>query len=186
MEEDELFLNMDKTMVSHQGLDRAEVTGIMKDLINTEAVITAIDYGLQGMMYNPQKGEWEKVEGQEQVKITLRFKIINALRARLNTVTLFANIDQEMIEKICYYLHMDIAELLLKNPDQIYYNEQLDSDVWTRASLIHSDIMDAVWIGLTQPQGGGQRELLKKIGSWTESRVTTGQPQQRKKFLGII
>jgi len=186
MNGEDLSLNYQQHQVSQEGLGKEESIGVMRELLDTEKVILNVDFALSGKGINPSTGQWEEQEGRALLSDELRYKIISSLRIRLNPITLFANITQEMIERICYDLHMDLAELLAKNPGGIICNNLIEEDRWTRAYMIHDDIMDAIWIGLTQPKDAGQRRMMSKIGGWSESNVTTQQQAKKKKIFGIF
>lgn len=190
-----------------------ETKGVMLELLNTEKIVTTIDLQLQGMGIDPLKTSedggamWTKI-AEPYLHKDLRIQLINLVRSHLNTITLYSNINQEIIEHVCIDLHCTITDLLFMNEDmircrttritnvthtqsgheiEVWANENKgESDVWTRAELVLYMIMDAVWIGLYQAFEHGQREMIIKSGGWSESTVRPLETKKRKKLLGVI
>jgi len=183
---------------SYQGQETAyrgmpdQTQGVMRELMDTEKIIMSIDLQLQGFSINPLKQNdeggavWEQTT-KEYINKEIRVKLINLIRSHVNVVTLYSNINIDIIQKICGDLHIAITELLFRNEDKILSRDNtINSDVWTRATLILYMVMDTIWLGLYQAFEHGQRGVIEKIGGFSESRVMPTETKKRKKLLGVI
>ncbi len=168
----------------------SELAGVMQTLMDTERIIQEIDLTLRGYSLDITKTTpdglptWQKTT-EEYIDEDLRVKLINLIRSHLNVITLYSNINEEIIKKICVDLHIAISELLFKNPEKIRSNNRVDTDVWQRAHAIVLLVMDAVWIGLYQAYEHGQRSVIEKIGGFTEIKQVKPE-EKRKKLLGLF
>lgn len=179
------FRGNDTRYITGRGLGEEAAKSVLKEIINTETTIQNIDMSLKGYAIEAnEKGEFVWVQRTKPfVSDDLRVLIINVLRAHLTPSVQFSNIRDEVISAVCMQLHEDLATLFFFNDTEIRSNEsEAESDSLARASLIIDMIMHQIWITLHQPLGAGQRDMLGKMGSWSESFQP---PDKKRKILPI-
>jgi len=125
-----------------------------------------LEMQLKGLVYNREKDEFQKggepLANQEGVK-----SVIILLRAHLNHNNVLGVLDK----KEAYALTKDVAHLINEQIylNQIHWNVRIND--WP---LIVNIVRNQVFIFLTRPVGGGERQRLSKSYRFGESNNNRG------------
>lgn len=158
-------------------MDQGQSEGALIFQLDADEIISQVKHNLSGDFFNEKTTEWINDPKQRVMNETGISRIMSELRARLSKNTFLSNLPDELIEKRCITLHMQLTKLIcLKFRDWEMDKTDIESTVYR--------IMDIVEIGLRRASNKTTLNYLRPQLHIAESMNPHNQP--RKKVLGIF
>jgi len=142
--------------------------------LDTEEMITNIEHSLKGEVN--VDGQWIIKKNQVIMNDEGAAAIVTELRARVSRNTFLSNLTDDVIERICVTLHMNLLKMMALK----YYEWEMDKED-IRPTLYR--IMDNVEISLYR---GANKTTLNYFKPQLRMSENMAMQPQRKKILGMF
>lgn len=144
--------------------------------LNPEALINELSNELRGKYYDTQTKKWLQIPGidlNKQMTEEGVAEIIKRVRARVNTSTVYSNLEDDIIRKIVISLADEVSTFL-----SLHYKEYNIKVIDIR-EITHK-VADVVYIALKR---GDEALTLRMLRTMIQSReLTTNQQSQKQGF----
>lgn len=158
-------------------MDQGQSEGALIFQLDADEIINQIKHNLAGDFYDEKENKWDNEPKQRVMNDTGISRIMSELRVRLSKNTFLSNLPDELIEKRCVTLHMQLTKLIcLKFRDWEMDKSDIESTVYR--------IMDVVEISLRRASNKTTLNYLRPQLHIAENMRP--QEQRRKKILGIF